>query len=158
MPDFLKRLRERRRLRTRRRDREDLLLELGALVFELHRQGQRAPELLQAQAAALDVVDQEVRMLEGTLTVEVAADADAGWTQTGEWQAEGEWPETGEWQADGEQTGDWVPEGAEPPAESEQTDWDATQEWQAPEEGGEPSPEPPQGESSTAAPAEEQPQ
>lgn len=37
-----------------RRERDALLLELGALVYELHRKGQRAPELLQAKATALD--------------------------------------------------------------------------------------------------------
>ena len=136
MPDFLKRVRERRRLRVRRRDREDLLLELGALVFELHRQGQRAPELLQAQAAALDVVDRDVRILEGTLDPEAAA-----WGETGDWQAEGDWPETGEWQQpEAEQTGDWAPADGELPAdwqaaaEPGQADGDATQEWQAPEQ------------------------
>jgi hypothetical protein len=36
------------------RGRDGLLLELGALVFELHRRGRRAPELLQAKATALD--------------------------------------------------------------------------------------------------------
>ncbi len=108
MPDFFKRVRERRRLRARCRDREDLLLELGALVFELHRQGQRAPELLQAQAAALDAVDREVRILEGSLDAE-ATDVPADWGETGDWQAaEGDWPEgeTQEWQApeQGEET------------------------------------------------------
>jgi len=39
-----------------RRARDALLLELGALVYELHRRGQRAPELLQAKAVALDRV------------------------------------------------------------------------------------------------------
>jgi hypothetical protein len=138
MPDFLKRVRERRRLRVRRRDREDLLLELGALVFELHRQGQRAPELLQAQAAALDAVDREVRILEGTLD----ADADGGsaaWGETGDWQAEGDWSETGEWQQ----------------PEAEQTDGGETQEWQAPEQGGEPGSEQPADEPPSGALAEE---
>jgi predicted nucleic acid-binding Zn ribbon protein len=37
--------------------RETLLLELGALVYELHRHGRRAPELLQKKAAELDAVD-----------------------------------------------------------------------------------------------------
>ena len=31
--------------------RDALLLELGALVYELHRHGRRAPELLQEKAA-----------------------------------------------------------------------------------------------------------
>jgi cell division septation protein DedD len=41
----------------RRRDR--LLLELGALVYELHRRGRRAPELLQKKAAELDALEAE---------------------------------------------------------------------------------------------------
>jgi hypothetical protein len=41
-----------------RRTREELLLELGALVYELHRQGARAPELLQEKAAELDALDE----------------------------------------------------------------------------------------------------
>ena len=57
----------RRRLRERRRVREALLLDLGALVYELHRQGKRAPELLQQKAAELSVVDDEVRELQATL-------------------------------------------------------------------------------------------
>jgi hypothetical protein len=43
--------------------REALLLDLGALVFELQRQSRREPELLQAKAAELNAVDQEVRAL-----------------------------------------------------------------------------------------------
>ena len=57
----------RRRLRERRREREARLLDLGALVYELHRQGKRAPELLQEKAAELAVVDEEVRELEAAL-------------------------------------------------------------------------------------------
>jgi hypothetical protein len=38
--------------------RDELLLELGALVYELHRRGTRAPELLQEKAAELDAVDE----------------------------------------------------------------------------------------------------
>jgi hypothetical protein len=53
----------RRRLRSQRRMREALLLDLGALVYELHRQGRREPELLQAKAAELSAVDEEVRAL-----------------------------------------------------------------------------------------------
>ena len=37
--------------------RDALLLELGALVYELHRRGRRAPDLLQAKAIALDEID-----------------------------------------------------------------------------------------------------
>jgi hypothetical protein len=57
----------RRRLRERLRVREALLLDLGALVYELHRQGKRAPELLQEKAAELTVVDAEVRELQAAL-------------------------------------------------------------------------------------------
>jgi hypothetical protein len=53
----------RRRLRHQQRIREALLLDLGALVFELHRQGRREPELLQAKAAEVSAVDNEVRAL-----------------------------------------------------------------------------------------------
>ena len=56
-----------RRLRRRRRDREAMLLDLGALVYELHRQGERAPELLQQKAIELGRVDREVRELEDLL-------------------------------------------------------------------------------------------
>ncbi len=57
-------LRSWRTLRRRRREREALLLDLGALVYELHRQGERAPELLQQKAIELGRVDREVRDLE----------------------------------------------------------------------------------------------
>ena len=57
----------RRRLREQLRVREALLLDLGALVYELHRQGKRAPELLQQKAAELTVVDEEVRELQAKL-------------------------------------------------------------------------------------------
>jgi hypothetical protein len=60
-------LRTWRRLRARRREREALLLDLGALVYELHRQGRRAPELLQRKAVELDKLDSEVRALEDAL-------------------------------------------------------------------------------------------
>jgi hypothetical protein len=53
-----------RTLRRRRRERKALLLDLGALVYELHRQGERAPELLQQKAIELGRVDREVRALE----------------------------------------------------------------------------------------------
>jgi hypothetical protein len=43
--------------------REALLLDLGAIIFELHRQRRREPDLLQAKAAELDTVDAEVRAL-----------------------------------------------------------------------------------------------
>lgn len=57
----------RRRLRRQRQVREALLLDLGALVFELQRQGRREPELLQAKAAELSGIDEEVRALSETL-------------------------------------------------------------------------------------------
>jgi hypothetical protein len=44
-----------------RQTRDALLLELGALVYELHRQGKRAPELLQEKAGELGEVDERVR-------------------------------------------------------------------------------------------------
>lgn len=44
-----------------------MLLDLGALVYELHRQGRRAPELLQEKAIELGKVDREVRALEDAL-------------------------------------------------------------------------------------------
>ena len=56
-----------RRLRRQRREREAMLLDLGALVYELHRQGRRAPELLQEKAIELGRVDREVRALEEAL-------------------------------------------------------------------------------------------
>src|SRR3954467_15069782 len=62
-PGRRQRGRMRRRLRRQQRVREALLLDLGALVFELHRQGRREPELLQAKAAELSTVDAEVRAL-----------------------------------------------------------------------------------------------
>jgi hypothetical protein len=57
-------LRAWRDLRRKRREREAMLLDLGALVYELHRQGRRAPELLQQKATELGEVDREVRALE----------------------------------------------------------------------------------------------
>jgi hypothetical protein len=63
----------RRRLRDRKRERETRLLDLGALVYELHRQGKRAPELLQQKAAALTLIDNEVRELEAELAGDLPA-------------------------------------------------------------------------------------
>jgi len=57
-------LRTWRDLRRKRRERDAMLLDLGALVYELHRQGQRAPDLLQDKAIELGRVDREVRALE----------------------------------------------------------------------------------------------
>ena len=102
----------RRRLRERLRVREALLLDLGALVYELHRQGNRAPELLQEKAAELTVVDEEVRELQATLdgreqpaqeTTEVeavAGEADALEGEPGEEGALGD--ERGEREEEGE--------------------------------------------------------
>ena len=56
-PKARERGRLRRRLRRQRQMREALLLDLGAIVYELHRQGRREPELLQAKAAELKSVD-----------------------------------------------------------------------------------------------------
>jgi hypothetical protein len=56
-----------RRLHDQRRARQSLLLDLGALVYELHRQGKRAPDLLQRKAAQLTVVDDKIRELEAGL-------------------------------------------------------------------------------------------
>ncbi len=44
---------------------ESMLLDLGALVYELHRRGRRAPELLQGKAAELDVLQHELPEVEG---------------------------------------------------------------------------------------------
>jgi hypothetical protein len=71
----------RRRLRERRRVREALLLDLGALVYELHRQGKRAPELLQSKAAELTDIDDEVRELEDALQGVPPEDAEAPETE-----------------------------------------------------------------------------
>lgn len=63
----LKELRQRSRLRRRldrqERVREALLLDLGAIVFELRLQGRSAPELLHAKEIELRAVDKEVRGL-----------------------------------------------------------------------------------------------
>jgi hypothetical protein len=47
--------------------REALLLDLGAIVFELNRQGRREPDLLHAKELELRVVDEEVRGLADAL-------------------------------------------------------------------------------------------
>jgi hypothetical protein len=60
-------LRTWRDLRRKRREREAMLLDLGALVYELHRLGRRAPGLLQKKAVELGRVDQDVRALEDAL-------------------------------------------------------------------------------------------
>jgi hypothetical protein len=60
-------LRTWRDLRRRRLEREAMLLDLGALAYELHRQGERAPELLQDKAIEPGRVDRDVRALEDAL-------------------------------------------------------------------------------------------
>jgi len=70
-PKARERGRMRRRLRRQKRMREALLIDLGALVYELHRQGRREPELLQAKAAELTAVDQEVRGLAEALEADL---------------------------------------------------------------------------------------
>jgi hypothetical protein len=77
LPAGPEQFRQRRRLRRRRQAREAMLLDLGALVYELHRQGRRAPELLQEKAAQLSVIDDEVRRLEGTFVEGETAEWDA---------------------------------------------------------------------------------
>jgi hypothetical protein len=67
---MLERISTRRRLRRQLRARDGLLLDLGALVYELHRQGKRAPDLLHRKAAELRTVDDEVRGLEAELAGE----------------------------------------------------------------------------------------
>lgn len=61
----------RRRLRVVRRARDGRLLELGALVFELHRRERRDPRLLDqgvARVAALDVEERALAAALGTLS------------------------------------------------------------------------------------------
>jgi hypothetical protein len=61
LPSAAERALHRERLRRRR---EALLLELGALVYELHRQGRRAPELLKQKAAELAELEAQLSGLE----------------------------------------------------------------------------------------------
>ena len=61
-----------------RRARDALLLELGALVYELHRKGQRAPELLQAKALELDRVQDGVSVAEALPCPHCFAATEAG--------------------------------------------------------------------------------
>lgn len=94
----------RRRLRRQRRVREALLLDLGALVYELHRQGRRAPELLQEKAGKLSEVDEEVRGLEHALGDGHEPEPEPG-EETAEWAAAdtGEWPSEAEEPYEGEE-------------------------------------------------------
>jgi hypothetical protein len=119
-PGLLERHRRRARLREQLALREEMLLELGALVFELHRQGQRAPELLQARAAELDAVDADVRAMQESL--------DRGDPSAWPTGAAPEWNETGEWDAATGQTGEW---------DGTEADWGETGEWEATDEAGE---------------------
>lgn len=57
----------RRRLRTLRRRREALLLDLGALVLELHRHSRFLPDAVERRAAEAKGVDEELRALSETL-------------------------------------------------------------------------------------------
>jgi hypothetical protein len=66
-PTFRNRGRLRRRLRYLRRVRELGFRDLGGLVFDLHRFGRRADELVLGKLAALRTVDHEMRALERAL-------------------------------------------------------------------------------------------
>lgn len=73
----------RRRARQLRRRREAMLLELGALLFEMHRRNRREPELLERKAEEIRSVDEEERGLTEALgrnarTVEIVAAGIAG--------------------------------------------------------------------------------
>jgi hypothetical protein len=57
----------RRRVRQLRRRREAMLLELGALAFEMHRRERREPELLERKAEEVRAVDDEERGLSAAL-------------------------------------------------------------------------------------------
>lgn len=57
----------RRRVRQLRRRREAMLLELGALAFEMHRRERSEPELLERKAEEVRAVDDEERGLSAAL-------------------------------------------------------------------------------------------
>ena len=57
----------RQRLRALARRRQSLLLELGALSFELHRRDTQRPELVRRKAAELTALHSEARALAATL-------------------------------------------------------------------------------------------
>ena len=57
----------RRRVRQLRRRREAMLLELGALAFEMHRQGRHEADLLTAKSEEIRAVDDEERGLSAAL-------------------------------------------------------------------------------------------
>jgi hypothetical protein len=90
LPGLLESARLRRRLSRQRRLRDELLLDLGALVYELHRQGRRAPELLQQKASELGEIDDEVRRLEAVLDGRDEPITRAEEAATSEWSAEEE--------------------------------------------------------------------
>jgi hypothetical protein len=66
-PSLIKRGPMRRRLRILRRRREAMLLDLGALVLEMHRHGRFLPDSLQRRAAEAVGTDAEVRALSRSL-------------------------------------------------------------------------------------------
>lgn len=66
-PGFRERGRMRRRVRFLRKARELAYRDLGGLVFEMHRMGQRHDELVAAKLAVLVRFDDELRALEGAL-------------------------------------------------------------------------------------------
>jgi hypothetical protein len=66
-PGFGERGRMRRRARFLRKARELAYRDLGGLVFDLHRFGQRNDPLVLAKLATLGQIDKEVRELEGVL-------------------------------------------------------------------------------------------
>ena len=66
-PSLVKRGPMRRRLRILRRRREAMLLDLGALVLEMHRHGRFLPDSLQRRAAEAVGTDAELRALSRSL-------------------------------------------------------------------------------------------
>src|SRR5688500_15814250 len=66
-PNLVKRGPMRRRLRILRRRREAMLLDLGALVLEMHRHGRFLPDSLQRRAAEAVGTDAELRALSRAL-------------------------------------------------------------------------------------------
>ena len=61
----------RRRLRVLERRRQTVLLELGALAFELHRRNRQKPELVRRRAAALTALESEAEALAAALETSV---------------------------------------------------------------------------------------
>ena len=86
----------RRRLRRLHRTRDALLLELGALVLELHRQGRQDSELVQRKTEELRAIDDEARGLaraldeEQTLAEVVAAGVAGACESCGTLQSRGD--------------------------------------------------------------------